>query len=91
MGYGILTVDFASIKSALCLPDNCEIIGVENAFTGKKYANLLISSPSLPNPSADHEIPHVNAICTQEIPENHICPDGFQCKKIIVRLEVSQY
>lgn len=88
MGYGNLRVDFRVIKDALFLPEDCEIVAAAPLTHGD--IQLTIISPSLPNVEGSY-IPSLNAISTMEVPPDHECPDGFQCKKITTKLEVSEY
>lgn len=89
MGHGVLQVDYATLKAALFLPEDCKIVSTVPATVyGQPSVGFVIASPSIPE--AEHVWP-LSAISMQEIPEKHECPDGFQCKKISTRLEVKPY
>lgn len=93
MGYGVLRVDFETLKQALALPDDCQVIavhrgdGVENA-----HADLVIACEAFPDTGVIPEkpLPLLTAICTQEVPPEHVCPDGFQCKRLSTTLEIRE-
>lgn len=91
MGYGILRIDFTTLKAALYLPDDCQITAVRHFYDGGDSAqvDLVIASASFPETPVE-KLPQITAICTVERPVEHLCPDGFECKKIATKLEIRE-